>query len=198
MAITINRKWFATSILELSIVMIVMGFILSTLYVLTTDAYKKYNGYRIKNFVIEENTKFLKAVAWARFGETLKYIDESPINHPNLSNMIISFPNEKKIEFRPDDLWVDDTNDITFFNIDDQEIYTYNKDIIEIKKFKVTQLDDTVHRWWVRIHIVLWASWKRNELTGKQNQLTARIFWNNEYFLDYYITYTFRNTPQED
>jgi len=43
--------------------MIVMGFILSTLYVLTTDAYKKYNGYRIKNFVIEENTKFLKAVA---------------------------------------------------------------------------------------------------------------------------------------
>lgn len=92
MAIKFNRKWFATSILELSIIMVVMGFILSTLYILTTDAYKKYNGYRIKNFVLEENNKFLKALWGARFGETLDYIDISPINHPNISNMIISFP----------------------------------------------------------------------------------------------------------
>jgi len=202
----INKNWFVWWIVEMSIVVIIIAFILLALFTISTDAYKKYNSYRIKNFVLEENAKIQKALSWIRFGEWIKFIDETPVNHPELSNIIVQFPDSEQIEFRIDDLWADDisptdfwpnwltsadSNDFSFFNNDNQEIYVYNKDIIEIRKMNIIPLDPNINRWWVLIHLELWADWRNN-------QLAARMFWNNEYFMEYNIVYTFRNTAQED
>jgi len=191
-----NKAWF--TLLEVFFASMIFMIIITSVYYVSMYSYKEYNSYRIQNYVIQENQKLLNFLWRIRYATSIQYIDKNPTNHPNISDLKLNIPEGKTIQYVADDLWTD-TNDISFIDVDSQKLYIYNKDIIELKKFEVTPLDPDIHRWWVRIHIIIWASWKKDPITWKINYNTAKLFWNTKYYLDYYITYTFRNSlPPEN
>lgn len=186
-----NKKWF--TLIELIFASIITMFIIGSIYTIAIDSYKKYNSYRIKGYVLQENTKFLKYLWRIRYWEGINYIDKNPVNHPNISDITINLPEWKQISYQWDDLWINNTNDISFIDTDGNELYMYDKDIIEFKKFEITPLDPDIHRWWVRIHIIMWTSWRYDPIKNRINRKATKLFGNTSFFLDYYITYTFRN-----
>jgi len=193
----LNKKWF--TFLEMIFALLVAMIVLTGIYSLATNAMKNYNNFRIQRYVIEENDKFLRALGWLRFWMWINYLDQNPVDHPKFSDLKINFPDNKTISFEAVDPNGEKVNDIKFINTEWKEIYTYNQDVITVKEFEVVPLDKDVHRWWVRVHVKIGASGKYDPDTWKINRRVSKMFWNTEYWLDYYITYTFRNAiPPEE
>lgn len=185
----INKKW-AISLVEMIIVTVIMSFILVSLYTITIDAYSKFNSFRAKNFLLEESNKIQRNLASIRFAKDIVYLDQSPINHPELSEISFLLPNDDTFQIIPFDEG-ENTDSLTFIDTEWNEIYVYNKDLIDIKKFTITEMDQNINRWWVRINMLLSINWNENELA-------ARRFWNIDYEQEYNIVYTFRNNSNSD
>lgn len=181
-----NKKWF-TSLIEAGIVIAIMPILLYSIWFLATKAYKIYNDFQIKHYVLSENVKLNKALWSIRFANWIEFIDEQPLDHQNFSNIKLTLPDNKTLEFRVDNLlW--ETNDISYINTNWEEIYMYNKDFIDFKHFKITMLDDTINRQSLRLEIKFGIDWKNNNIAKTK-------FWNKEYYMDYSTTLTLRNSP---
>jgi hypothetical protein len=188
MIVKLNNKWAVWWLLELSIVSVIVLFITTWIYTIITDSYQKYSNYKIQKYVVEQNNNILKHLGSIRFWEWVSVIDQYPVNHPNHTYIQIQLPQEEIMELRPIDYWTW-TNDISFI-YKWQELFMYDKEVIDIKKFLITPLDNSVNRWWLKFDIELWAY--------KDNFNASKRFWNVSYDIKYSITYTFRNTSTEE
>lgn len=184
-----NKKWF--TLIEIAVWMLLLWIVLALLSNLTITSYQRYIEHKKNMFVYEEVSKISSFFRKINFANGIEYIDENPVNHPNLSNVRFSVGNDEFIEISPIDLWIDDTNDIEFIDTDNQSRYMYDTKILDIKYFRVTELDNTINRWGVLIEMRIW-------LDPNNNLDARRWFWQREFYIDFKSVYTFRNSLIDD